>query len=344
MAEFEERTEQATPRKRQKAREKGQVARSRELMSMSATGGVILVFYFTGGLLMAKLSALTGKLLRLHPDRDLFAVMRSASFEILLMLIPFLAVSFSLALLSGIVQGGFVFKPLSFEIEKLNPLNGLKRLFSLTGLTELLKGLIKFALGGYVAYILIKQAMRILPYLSSMDIGMMQKTASMIINKTVFMIFGTFFVLAIVDHLNERWRFERSLRMTKEEIKEEFRESEGDPQIKSRIKSLQKEMARRRMMQEVPKATVVITNPTRIAVALLYKKEEMEAPKVIAKGAGFIAEKIKDIALHSGIPIVEDKPLARALFKFNLDAMIPLKLYKAVAKILAHIYGLRGVS
>ena len=344
MADFEERTEQATPRKRQKAKEKGQGARSRELMSMSATGGVVLVLYFTGGLLMAKLSTLTGKLLGLHLGRDLFAVMRSAAFEMLLMLIPFLAVPFTLALLTGIVQGGFVFKPLSFEIERLNPLNGLRRLFSLTGLTELLKGLIKFSLGGYVAYVLIRGAVRILPSLSSMDIGMMQETASRIIIKTVFLIFGTFFVLAIVDHINERWKFERSLRMTRDEIKEEFRESEGDPQIKSRIKSLQKEMARRRMMQEVPRATVVITNPTHIAVALLYKKEEMDAPKVIAKGAEFLAEKIKEIALHSGIPIVEDKPLAKALFKLNLDATIPFELYRAVAKILAHIYGLRSGS
>jgi flagellar biosynthetic protein FlhB len=344
MPEFEERTEQATPRKKQKAREKGQVARSRELMSMSATGGILLVLYFTGGGLITSLSSLTGKLLDLRLGADPFASMRYAASEMLRILMPFFVASFILSVLAGVIQGGFFLKPLSIDMERLNPVKGLGRLFSLTGLTELLKGLIKFSIGGYIAYLLISEAMSSLPYLISMDLMAMQETAARIITKTVLSIFGTFFVLAVIDYLNERWKFERSHRMTKEEIKEEFKESEGNPQIKSRIKSLQREMARRRMMQEVPKATVVITNPTHIAVALLYKKDEMDAPQVIAKGAALLAEKIKEIATLHCIPIVEDRPLARALFKISLEGRIPAELYKAVAKILAHIYKMRGFA
>jgi flagellar biosynthetic protein FlhB len=138
--------------------------------------------------------------------------------------------------------------------------------------------------------------------------------------------------------------FERSIRMTKEEIRQEFKESEGDPLIKSRVRSLQKEMARRRMMQELPKATVVITNPTHLAVALRYTRDEMSAPKVIAKGAGFIAERIKEVAREHGIPLVEDKPLARALSKLKVGSFIPEELYRAVARILAYIYTLKGAA
>jgi flagellar biosynthetic protein FlhB len=156
--------------------------------------------------------------------------------------------------------------------------------------------------------------------------------------------FGTFLVLAVADYFYERWRFEQSIRMSREELKEEFKETEGDPLIKSRVKSLQKEMARRRMMQEIPKATVVITNPTHIAVALKYKNNEMSAPKVIAKGAGFVAEKIREVAGRHRIPIVEDKPIARALYKVKIGQSIPEELYKAVARILAYIYKLRGVA
>jgi flagellar biosynthetic protein FlhB len=150
-----------------------------------------------------------------------------------------------------------------------------------------------------------------------------------------------FMIVAFISYLLERWQYERSLRMTREEVKEEYKEVEGDPRVKSRIRTLQLEAARRRMMQEVPKATVVITNPTHIAVALKYE-EKMIAPKITAKGAGIVAEKIKEIAEAHGVPVVEDRPLARALFKHDLDTFIPEELYVAVAKILAYIYKLRG--
>ena len=344
MPEYEERTEKATPRKRQKAKEKGQTARSREIISLAAIAGIIFIFYFAGNAFIRDISALTGKLLGLQCGKDPMAVMKLTATETMKMITPFLGLTVTFALVSGAMQGGVLVRPLSLEMERLNPVNGLKRIFSRHGLVEFLKSLLKFSLGGVLFFYLIKKMLPVLPFTATMDVIQIQEVAGKLIAKSVIYAFTLFFVLAAMDYLYERWSFERTLRMTKEEVKEEYRETEGDPLIKTRIKSLQKEMARRRMMQEVPKATVVITNPTHIAVALRYKKDEMSAPKVIAKGAGFIAEKIKEIARQYAIPIVEDKPLARALYKLKVNSFIPEELYRAVAKILAYIYQLRGIA
>lgn len=344
MADFEERTEQATPRKRQKAREKGQVARSGELSSMAAIGGIVLVMYFGGKHFIHHITAVTGKFLSLQYGNDPFAVLRTASVETIVLLIPFLGAAFTLAVGTNICQGGFVIKPLELEFERINPINGIKKIFSFNGLSEFLKSLLKFLIGGCLFYYVVKESLRILPSLTSMDLHSLSKTSGHLIIKAIAYGFICFFVLSVIGYFLERWRFERSIRMTKEEIKEEFKESEGHPLIKSRIKSIQRELARKRMMQEVPKATVVITNPTHIAIALEYEDKKMSAPKVIAKGAGFIAEKIMEIARKHGVPIVEDKPLARVLYKLELNSYIPAELYRAVAKILAYIYKLRGAA
>lgn len=346
MAEerFEERTEQATPRKRQKAREKGQVPRSKELISMAATGGVIIAFYLTGDYFIKNLSGLMKRLLSLEYGIDPFTTMRQSSTEMLLILSPFFALSISLVLISGFSQGGFVMKPLSLELERINPLSGLKRLFSFSGMTEALKSIFKFLIGGILFYLVIKRSVLLLPSTMAMGLQESWRVSEDLILMAVLSGFLVFFTISVIDYVLERWRFERSLRMTRQEIKEEHKETEGDPLIRSRIRSIQREMARRRMMQEVPKATVVITNPTHIAVALLYKRVEMDAPKVIAKGAGLIAEKIKEIAIKHNIPVVEDKPLARSLYKLSIGSFIPEEIYKATAKVLAHIYRIRGAA
>lgn len=342
MPETQDRTEQATPRRRQKAREKGQVARSRELIHMAGITGIILMFYFAGNAFMNKMSTLTGKLLRLQYGKDPFAAMMSASYEMLGILMPFLVIPIVLSLLAGVLQGGTVLRPLTIEIEKLSPINGLKRIFSRNGLIDFLKSLFKFVIGGILFYYIIKKLIFIVPSTTAMDIREIRNISGSLIGYAVMLAYGTFLVFAIVDYINERWRFERSIRMTQAELKEEHKESEGDPIIKSRIKSIQRDLARKRMMQKVSKATVVITNPTHIAVALKYEKNDSPAPKVIAKGRGFIAEKIKEIAEKYSIPIVEDKPLARMLYRLDIDSYIPEELYRAVAKILAYIYKLRG--
>jgi flagellar biosynthetic protein FlhB len=262
-------------------------------------------------------------MLSLQYGRDSIAVLRTASVETMMILAPFLASAVIFAILSNVLQGGFLIKPLAFELEKLSPLNGFKNIFSVSALPGIVKSFFKFLIGVVLFYVLIKKMITVVPATAAMDVVDIKSVAFGLMSKAVIYAFATFFVLALADYIYEWWKFERSIRMSKEEIKEESRESEGDPLIKAKIRNLQREMARRRMMEAVPKATVVITNPTHIAVALLYQKDGNGAPQV---------------------PLVEDKPLARALFKVNLDASIPEDLYRAVAKILAYIYKLRGAA
>jgi flagellar biosynthetic protein FlhB len=260
----------------------------------------------------------------------------------LIIVIPFFAASSALAICASLIQGGFSIKPFQMEFNKINPLEGIKRIFSKNGLFEFMKSLLKFLLGVYFIYYVIKQVLNDLPLLMTKDINTLANESGHIIMKALIYGLLFLFIISLFSYLIERWRFEQSLKMTPDEVKEELKETEGDPLVKSRIKSIQREMARKRMMQEVPKATVVITNPVHIAVALKYDEKKMSAPKVIAKGKGFIAEKIKDIAKRRGIPIVEDKPLAKALNKIEINDYIPEELYRAIAKILAYIYKLRA--
>jgi flagellar biosynthetic protein FlhB len=293
---------------------------------------------------MQQITGLTARLLGLRYGRDSLVVMRAAVTEMMLILAPFFVMAIIFAVLSNVVQGGFLVKPLSLDTGRLNPLTGIKNLFSVSALPGVIKSFFKFVLGIVLFYIIIRKILFVVPMTLAMDIPDIQSMAFGITGKAVAYAFSTFFFLAVLDYGYERWKHERSLRMTKDEVREEFRESEGDPHIKAKIKSLQREMARRRMMESVPTATVVITNPTHIAVALRYNKNEASAPKIVAKGKGFVAEAIKELARKNGVPLVEDKPLARALFKVDIDAYIPVDLYRAVAKILAYIYKLKGAA
>jgi flagellar biosynthetic protein FlhB len=344
MSEKEDQTEPGTQTKRDEARNNGQVIRSRDLVSLSVLSGILFTLYFTGRAFMENMSRVMGDMLGLRYGRDPFRVLNMAATETFWMLAPIFSVAVLAAVLSSVVQGGFVFKAITPSFEKLSPLKGIKKLFSLEGLMETGKSFLKLAAGVLVFYIVIGQAMSYLPPLAAMDVNDILPVAMNIIVRAVLYGLGFFAVIAAIDYLNQWWQFERSIKMSKEEIREESKESEGDPLLKARIRSLQREGARRRMMHEVPKATVVITNPTHLAVALQYEKGGLAAPRVIAKGAGVIAANIRDIARKHGVPLVEDKPLARALYKLELDSAIPQELYKAVAKILAYIYKLRGVA
>lgn len=346
MAEHEhqERTEQATPRKRQKAREKGQVARSRDLTSIVSTGGVILIMYLTGRHLADNAIHLTSGLLSLDYGTNAITVLKAASLKGMMALMPFLTVAFGLAVATGFLQGGLIFKPLELKLEAVNPINGIKKMFSINGLTEFLKSLMKFSIGAYLLYAVIKNDLYALPSLMDMGHRGIAVTISLLILKVATYGVLCFLAIAIIDYFFQKWQFERSIRMSMKELKEEHKESEGDPYIKSKIKSIQKEMAMKRMMQEVPKATVVITNPVHLAVALKYEGKSMSAPKIIAKGADVLAEKIKETARKKGVPIVEDKPLARMLYKVEIGSYIPEDLYRAVAKILAYVYKMRGAA
>ncbi len=344
MAEesFQEKTEQATPRKVQKAKEKGQVARNKDLASMVGMGGIMLLFYLGGEYFFMNLAEMMGGVLSMRHGKDPLHVSRIVMLEGAEILAPFFLAAIVLGVCANIMQGGFITKEFKIEFEKLNPAKGLKQMFSMKGLMDLLKSLVKFAIGGWVVYYIINKDIKVLPTLSAMELGDMVRVSGRMILDAIIIAYAYFLVVAIFSYFIEKWQFDRSQKMTKQEIKEEQKETEGDPIIKSRIRSIQREAARKRMMQEVPASTVVITNPTHLAVALKYVDKGMSAPKVVAKGAGVIAAKIRELAADNGVPIIEDKPLARALFKLELNSFIPEELYVAIAKILAYIYKIKG--
>jgi flagellar biosynthetic protein FlhB len=340
--EFQEKTERATPRKRQKAKEKGQILRNKDLVSMAATGGMLMMFYFGGEYFFVTLSTLTGSILSMRYGVNPVEVSRIALLEGAKVLLPFLFTAVALVIFTSVIQSGWVLKPFTLDLQRANPAGKIKNFFSLSGVTDLLKGILKFAVGGWVVYYIMRKDLNALPSLSAMELNPMVRVSTKMIVHAVGIAFFYYLVVALIGYIFEKWQYERSLRMTRQEIREEHKEMDGDPMIKSRIRSIQKETARKRMMQEVPKATVIITNPTHLAIALRYEEKKMFAPKIIAKGAGVVAEKIKEIAAEHGVPIVEDKPLARALFKFEVDSFVPEELYVAVAKILAYIYKIKG--
>jgi len=338
----QDKTEQATPRKKEKAREKGQVARNKDITSMAVMGGILMIFYLGGENFINSLSEMTGGILSMQYGLDPLHVSRVAILKGVLIVAPFFLASVVLATVSTVAQGGFVFKPIKIELSKLNPIEGSKKIFSMKGVMEFLKSLLKFLVGGWVVYYILKKDLDVLPMLTAMEINELIRVAGKLIMEAFTIAFLLFLAVAFVSLALEKWQHNRSLRMTKQEVKDEGKESEGDPMVKSRIKSLQREMARKRMMQEVPTATVVITNPTHLAIALKYEDKDMFAPKIVAKGAGVVAEKIREIARNNNVPIVEEKSLARSLFKLELNSFVPESLYVAVAKILAYIYKLKG--
>jgi flagellar biosynthesis protein FlhB len=344
MAEQQDRTEKATPRRRQKAREKGQVPRSRDLVAIANMGGILLVFYYGIAPFWGRLSRVTASLLQLNYGRDPFAVFRAITVDTGFLLLPLFLVIVIVPIAINLSQGGLVFKPLEAEFKRLNPLAGLKNIYSLNGALEAGKTLLKFGAGVLLLYHFIRESLDLYPYLLELELWDLTKAVGHLVLKAFLWGFFFFLALALLDYFLQKRKFDRSLKMSQQEVKEEHKELEGNPMIKSRIRSLQREMARRRMMEEVPKAAVIITNPQHLAVALRYLEKEMNAPQVVAKGADAVAQRIKEIARHHGIPIVENKPLARVLFKLDLNTFIPPDLYKAVAKIIAHIYKMKKTA
>jgi flagellar biosynthetic protein FlhB len=243
------------------------------------------------------------------------------------------------------LQVGFLFtlEPLQPSLEKLNPIKGIKRLFSIRSVVDVVKNLLKLVIIGFIVYVTIKREYGLFLELGDFTIYQITKVMASLTFEVGIKIAIALLVMAILDFFYQRWEHEKSLRMSPFEIKEERRQMEGDPEVKQRIKRLQMEMARRRMMHEVPKATVVITNPTHIAIALKYDSATMKAPLVVAKGKHKLAAQIKKIAQEHNIPVVEDKPLARAMFGvIEVGEEIPFNFFKAVAEILAYVYRLKG--
>ncbi|HQQ14711.1 MAG TPA: EscU/YscU/HrcU family type III secretion system export apparatus switch protein, partial [Deltaproteobacteria bacterium] len=252
----------------------------------------------------------------------------------------------AIGIASNILQFGFVFsgEPIVPKFSKLNPVTGFKnKFFSLKSLELLVKSIIILIVISWVAYRAIRREVPIFPPLIDCDLSVIVLTFFQSSMHLLWDFLWIFIMVAVADYAFQRWQHTRDLMMTKQEVKEEYKQHEGDPMIRSRIRSIQMHMARRRMMKEVPKADVVITNPTHLAVALKYERGKMVAPVVLAKGAGHLAEKIREIARAGGIPVVEDKPLAQALYKtVEIGDVIPEEWYKAVAEILAYVYRLKA--
>ena len=346
----QEKTEQPTPKRLREAREKGQVARSRELnttLVLLVGAGTLLV---TGGSILSGLQdILRGSFVldraTLFDPGALHAVLQTRITEGLILLLPLFAAVMVGAMIGPLAMGGgggFSGKAIAPKWSKLNPVSGLKRIFSAQGAMEFGKTLIKFVLIASVAGTLLWQLSGTLLGLGHQPLERGLMHAGWLVGWTFLALAATLILVALVDVPFQLWSHQKQLRMTKQQVKDEFKETEGKPEVKNKIRQTQQEMARRRMMAEVPKADVVVTNPTHYAVALRYDQQGMRAPVVVAKGADRIAAEIRERAREAGVPRFSAPPLARALyFSTRLDQEIPAGLYVAVAQVLAYVYQLR---
>ncbi|RMF94357.1 MAG: flagellar biosynthesis protein FlhB [Candidatus Schekmanbacteria bacterium] len=343
-------TEPATPKRRQEAREKGQVAQSSEVNTVFVLLSTLTVFYFLGNNMLVKMEELMHGLLSISNHKemikmDFYNYMLFTMNKVAIILIPIFAAVVISGILAQIIQVGFVytFEPLKPKISKISPIQGIKRLFSKKALQNLLKSVLKIIGLSICAFIAVKGEIKTIPSLIYTNAYQLVEYIGTISFRVFKYTIGLFVIVAVLDYIFVRREYENDLKMTKEEVKEEFKQREGDPLIKGKIRSVQRELAKKRMLSEVPKADVVITNPTTLAVAILYNPEKNDAPQVVAKGKGFLAERIKEVARKNNVPIMENKPLARTLFKIvEVGMEVPPSLYKAVAEVLAYIYRIKG--
>ncbi len=344
-------SERPTRRRLEKAREKGQIARSKEVPSAAVLLGGLLVLVYFGQTIIQTLELQMRHLLGFRVPSELTiqylaGVMNNVGLRTAMVLLPVLLAVLVCSVAANVLQGGLVFSTdsLKFHFERLNPKNGLSRIFSKNGLVELIKSLLLISAISIISYQVISEHLPLYPRLVLMDVRKLLYWTAYISCQIFIRVAVLLIVLAIADYLFQKYRFTEQLKMTKQEVKEEFKETEGDPTTKGRIRRIQREMARRRMMTEVPNSDVVITNPNHYAVALSYKMDSMDAPKVVAKGVGFLALKIRELAQEHDVPLVENKPLAQALYKsVEIGQYIPANLYKAVAEILAYVYKAKNI-
>lgn len=352
MAEgsFQEKTEKATPRRREEARKHGQVARSREvsavLVLLAGFSALYLFRFYISGSIKEMMFYFLGQGLTFQLDKDsILPLGLLCGRYILLVTVPVILPIVIVAILANYVQVGAMFstEALQPKFSHISPASGLKRLFSRRAIMELGKSVAKLLIIGFMAYRIIKQELpNVLPLINE-ETGEIIAYISSVSLRILFHTCLVMLILAAIDYAFQRWEFERSLKMTKEEIKQEYKQTEGDPLVKGRLRSIQRERARRRMIAAVPKADVVITNPTHLAVAIQYRAGEVDAPELVAKGAGAVAEKIKEIAMQNNVPLVENKPLAQVIYKtVEIGEMIPPELYQAVAEVLAYVYRLKN--
>lgn len=346
--ENEEKTEQATDARREEFRKQGRVAHTRELGSAAvllvSAGSVYVLSRFFFKNMYEMFSFTFGQdMVRLVREGNMMDAFAFCGQKAAILIAPVMGAAGVIGAASSLLQIGFlqVEDALSPDISKINPLEGFKRVFSMKAMVEGLKSLLKMGAVGVIVYFLLRNEISKIPYLLSYSVEEIFGYLGGITVRLLGGIGTLMLVLAAADYFFQRWDLEKKMMMTKQEVKEEAKSREGDPMIKGRMKRLQREMASRRMMDAVPKADVVITNPTHIAVVLKYS-ENLPAPQIVAMGADLVAERIKALAREHNVPIVENKPLARAIFKtLKIGQVIPRELFVAVAEVLSYVYRLK---
>lgn len=343
MAEGGDRTERATPRQRRRARERGQVAKSNEITSALSLLALFITLWVAGGRTQ---TLMTGMVLDTVGAADSIVITDAsiAKYTTDWMLVglnvlwPFFAAAVVIGLGTQVMQAGIVFSshPLKPDLSRLDPIRGLKRIFSMRGLFELAKGLLKLAIVGTMVYAILKGEAYAFPRFLDTDVSSSFMYSFALAVRIGVWTSAVLLILAILDYLYQHYEHEKSLMMTKQEVKDEFKTMEGDPLIRRHIRERGRQIAMARMMQEAAKADVLITNPEHYAVAVVYEIG-MTAPRVVAKGKGFVALRLREIAKENGVSIVEDPPLARALYKVELGGEIPIEHFRAVAQILAFL-------
>lgn len=346
-----EKTEEPTPKKIEEARKEGQVAQSRELPNALVLAAALLIFLMFGSWLWEWLLEIfrlpLRQIGRLEIDQESLKWLGvRVGIRGVILLAPLMLGVLVAGIVANVMQVGLMVTTKSMvpNLGKINPLAGFKRtFFSIRSLVELAKSLAKIGVISYVVYLTIQDAMGGLINLTNQDTKEILVFVMVILLHIFWRVTIIMLILGIADYSFQRFDWKRQLRMTKQEVKDEYKQIEGDPHVKSRIRQLQREAAMRRMMKEVPKADVVITNPTQYAVALKYDRVRDTAPRVVAKGRGKIAERIRQLARQHGVPILERPALARELYKLvRVDHLIPAGLYQAVAEILAYVYRMKG--
>jgi flagellar biosynthetic protein FlhB len=345
-----QKTEEPTARKLSEARKKGQIAQSKEVSNFAALLGltfmVTLLAPFMALQLFGSMSRVVDQAGLVHVDAaSTGEILFDLTLDSLLALSPVFGLCIVLALLANLGQSGLLFttEPITPKLEKISPLSGAKRLFSLKSIVEFLKGIVKLAIVAAIAYVLLSPELDRAEQLMDMDLIDVLGEVQTLVIKLMIGVVSFMFVVAIADFLYQRYEFMKQMRMSRQEVRDEHKQSEGDPQVKARLRQIRMDRARRRMMAAVPQADVVVTNPTHFAVALKYDTETMAAPTVVAKGADAVALRIREVANENDVPIVENPPLARALFSgVELDQQIPEAHYKAVAQVISYVYRLKG--
>lgn len=345
-----EKTEKATPKKRSDARRKGQVLKSQDVTSAIVLLAIFIFIFFLAGTMRDGLMAFLIQFFVHKIDIETLtidstmALFNETLIEMAFLIVPIMVVASIAAIAGNYFQFGLLFttEPLKFDLTKMDPIKGMKRIFSIKAIVELLKSSLKILfIGGItviIAWINLPDVLE-LAFKSPWDtlttvgrlVGIMGIAASLML-----------LVISLLDWFYQKFDYEKNLKMSKQDIKDEYKNSEGDPLIKSKIKQRQREMAMRRMMAEVPSADVVITNPTHYAIALKYDDQSMDAPRVVAKGTDFIAQKIKLIAKENDVVMVENRPLARAMYdQVEIGDQVPEQFFKAIAEVLAYVYRIK---